>query len=44
MSAKVQVGLEDSWIKETQMSLQMFTELWKSPMELKCLGAFVFLH
>lgn len=32
------------WIKETQMSLQIVTELWKSPMELKCLGAFVFPH
>lgn len=44
MSAKLQVGLEDGWIKETQMSLQIFTELWKSPVELKCLGAFVFPH
>lgn len=44
MSAKLQVGLEDGWIKETQMSLQIFTELWKSLMELKCLGAFVFPH
>lgn len=44
MSAKVQVGLEDGWIKETQMSLQIYTELWKSPLELKCLGAFVFPH
>lgn len=46
MSAKVQVqvGLEDGWIKKTQMSLEMFTELWKSPMELKCLVAFVFPH
>lgn len=44
MSAKLQVDLEDGWIKETQMSLQIFTELWKLPMELKCLGAFVFPH
>lgn len=44
MSAKLQVGLEDGWIKETQMSLQIFTELWKLLMELKCLGAFVFPH
>lgn len=44
MSAKIQVGLEDGWNKETQMSLQIFTELWKSPMELKCLGTFVFPH
>lgn len=43
MSAKIQVGLEDGWIKETPMSLQIFTELWKSPM-LKCIDAFVFPH
>lgn len=44
MSANIQVGLKDGWIKETQISLQIVAEQCKSPMELKCLDAFVFPH